>query len=166
MTTSGVQVFVILVISILTLYGIGRAIRNRTRMLQITLMIAALLVVFLSLAYIGNSLAVDLYAFDQGKPCQDSTSTCVTEREQAQAFNSHVPSLTLWLTVPKPLRPACATISPEFCTLEKNYDSAPVSYLFGGFGALIALFVLLLGLRQKREKIAVIPVIAPEGLGS
>jgi hypothetical protein len=139
----------ILILVVLVLYGIGRGLRNRSRPLKIGVMSIVMGVAFLSLVFIGNAIGIGVYSFYQFESCAKSVASCAAEQDfDARAFR-----LTAWMTVPKPLRPACETISPEFCVLETSYDFAPYGYFAGLVGLLIAVFIVLLGLRQKRVKL-------------
>jgi hypothetical protein len=153
-TMTDIGLLAVTVIIVLVLYGIGRVLRNKSRRLKVVVLAPLALVVFLSLALICNAIGIGIYAFYEIHPCQDTTPTCVSARQQEQTFYSEVPKLTLLMTVPKALRPACETISPEFCNMQKGNgeDFASVNYILGAFGTLIALFIVLLGLRQKRVK--------------
>ncbi|MEP6988295.1 MAG: hypothetical protein ABI970_22005 [Chloroflexota bacterium] len=150
MTTQGAAILAILVVVVLVLFGLGRFLRNRSPLLKITGLIGLMLLVFLSIALIGSATGIGIYQYDQFPSCDDTTSQCATVHEQEQSFEARIPRLAVWMTVPKPLRPACETISPEFCDIQKTYDFAVVGYIVGAFGTLIALFIFLLGLRQKR----------------
>ena len=110
------------------------------------------MLVFLSVALFGSSIGVDLYEYDHGHPCEDSTPKCAAANEEMLAFRSRVPNLILWRIVPKALRPACETISPEFCVLEKNYDIDYMADILGIISAPIAAFLVLFGLRRKPVK--------------
>ena len=152
MIISDAGIVAFLVIVVLVLYGIGRLLRNRSHLLQIAVVTSVALTVFAFIVLAGSGIGIGVYDFYQMQSCQDSTPKCVTVREQEQVFRSSVPRLIVWMTIPKIFRPACETISPEFCMLEKSYDFAPYSYFAGLLGTLIAVFILLVGLRQKRVK--------------
>jgi len=148
------DIIIFIVVAIITcfvLFGIGQLLRGRSRWVQILVMAAVAVVVFLSVALFGSSIGVDLYESDHAQACEDSTPKCVAEREQMSTFRSRAASLILWRIVPKTLRPACETISPEFCVLEKNYDIEYMADILGLISAPIAVFMIYLGLRQKRK---------------
>ena len=145
---SSAGIVAILVIVVLVLYGIGRVLRNKPHWLQIAGLTAVVLVVFLSVALAISGGGIGVYEYYQFENCQGSNPKCSEAGEKAD-FDARVPRLTVLMTVPKPLRPACETISPEFCVLEKTWDFSEIGYIVGAFGTLIAIFIVLLGLRRK-----------------
>jgi hypothetical protein len=143
----------IMVIAILVLYGIGRVLCGRIRILQIAVMTIVGSMVLLSLAWFG---VTSLWSFDFAYPtdpnCLVSSPKCVYSLRLDPTFASRLPNLTLWLLVPKPLRPSCESISTELCMLAGARDFAPLGYIFGAIGMLLALLIVFIGLYRGHKK--------------
>jgi len=142
--------WVILAVIAFVFLGIGLFLRNRSRSLIIVALTSIMLIVFVSLSLMVSRIGISVYEFYHFESCPNSSAECEAASHQ-QDFDARAPRLTFWMTIPKSLRPACETISPEFCTLEMTWDFSPIGYIVGLFGALIAIFIVLFGLRQKRE---------------
>ncbi|MEP6988294.1 MAG: hypothetical protein ABI970_22000 [Chloroflexota bacterium] len=143
--------------------GIGLLLRKRSRWLQIGITSSISAAIFLSIAFVGSGIGIGVYRSYQFEDvpllCRNQTAKCNARREQEQIFDADIPRLTLWMTVPEPFRPPCKTISPEFCLLEQSYDFASYSYLAGAFGAVIVVFAIGQGMRQKFDQEA--PLVIP-----
>lgn len=149
-----ILLLIVFVIIVSFFFGIGLILRKRSRRLKVAVTTCIAVVVFLCLAFVGSGIGIgvyDFYQFEVGT-CQEQSTSCVNQNEQKEAFRALVPRLTLWMTIPKPFRPACNTISPEFCLLEGSYDMAPYNYLAGAFGAVIVIFLIGQGMRQKDKE--------------
>ncbi len=144
-----VVMLAIAVVVILALYAVGRGLRTRSRQLKIGVIATVMLILFLGVSLAVNRFGISVYEYYQFETCPNSVAKCVPTSQQD--FDATIPRLTLLMTVPTPLRPACETVSQEFCTLETTWDFGTISYIVGAFGVLIAVFIVLLGLRQKRN---------------
>jgi hypothetical protein len=113
---------VIAVIIVLAVFGLGRVLRNRSPLLKIAGTVSVIVVTFLLLALLGNLFGLSVYHYDEVELCRYPVPDCAALLEQDPAYYARVPSLALWMTVPRPLRPACETVSPEFCTIQTTYD--------------------------------------------
>ncbi len=149
-----ILLLVILVIIVAVFFGIGLALRKRSRWLRIMVTTSIAVIIFLSIAYAGSGIGIGVYDFYQfeDRICQDQSPACVNQNEQKETFRAMVPRLTLWMTIPKFLRPPCEPISLEFCSMEKSFDMAPYNYLAAAFGAVIVIFFIGQGMRQKDKE--------------
>lgn len=146
-----ILLLVVLVIIVAVFFGIGLVLRKRSRWLKITVTTSIAVVVFLSITFVGSGIGIGIYDFYiyGDKSCQDSSPSCANYMEKKETFRANVPRLTLWMTIPKFFRPPCERISLEFCSMEKSFDMAPYNYLAGAFGAVIVIFLIGQGMRQK-----------------
>jgi hypothetical protein len=149
----------VLAVIVAIFFSIGLLMRKRSRWLQIVVTTGIAVVVFLSITLVGSGIGITVYASYQFEACVKSAAICAAERD----FDGRTFPLIVWMTVPKPLRPACETISPEFCLLERSYDTAPYNYIAGAFGAVIVIFFIGQGMRQNsRQEIALVDSTSQE----
>ncbi|MCA0457187.1 MAG: hypothetical protein LCI00_24660 [Chloroflexi bacterium] len=152
---SEIGFLIIITLLLLAFFAIGLVLRNRPRMVQKVVTSIIFVVVCLSITLIGSAIGLGVYHFYhyQVESCQSQTPPCLPQSEQEQLFLADIPRLTIWLTVPKFLRPSCETISSEFCYLGQSFDMSPFNYIAGTICGLICVGIVLLGMRRKPRQV-------------
>lgn len=110
----------ILFLSPFGLFFLGTKLRNRSRLIPVSIVGGVALILLIILFPIGTDAAVDLYIYFQNphlSTCQENktSSECVFWHKPRAEINVVKSTYVPWLIVPPWLWPPCESISVEFC---------------------------------------------------